>query len=109
MFFILLKYLLHAKLTPSCPTCPAACETYPAHKKTYPSKINWEKLFGLNAFDPKNIPGLWDGYKVFSIRIKDETIEKINDLSKQTGRTRNELIGILLDFALEHSEVASEY
>ncbi len=49
-----------------------------------------------------------DGYKVFSIRIKDETIEKINDLSKQTGRTRNELIGMLLDFALEHSEVASE-
>ena len=49
-----------------------------------------------------------DGYKVFSIRIKDETIEKINDLSKQTGRTRNELIGMLLDFALEHSEVASD-
>ena len=49
-----------------------------------------------------------DGYKVFSIRIKDETIEKINDLSQQTGRTRNELIGMLLDFALEHSEVASE-
>ena len=50
-----------------------------------------------------------DGYKVFSIRIKDETIEKINSLSKQTGRTRNELIGMLLDFALEHSEVASEH
>lgn len=35
-----------------------------------------------------------DGYKVFSIRVKDETVERINTLSKQTGRTRNELIGL---------------
>ena len=49
-----------------------------------------------------------DGYKVFSIRVKDETVERINTLSKQTGHTRNELIGMLLDFALDHSEVTNE-
>ncbi len=47
-----------------------------------------------------------DGYKIFSIRIKDDTVESINRLSAQTGRTRNELIGMLLDFALENSEVS---
>ena len=50
-----------------------------------------------------------DGYKVFSIRVKDDTVERINTLSKQTGRTRNELIGMLLDFALDHSEVTNEH
>ncbi len=46
-----------------------------------------------------------DGYKTFSIRIKEETVEKLDLLSKETGRSRNELIGILLDFAIDHSEV----
>lgn len=46
-----------------------------------------------------------DGYKTFSIRIKDETVEKLNQLSNETNRSRNELINLLLDFAIEHSEV----
>ncbi|MBR2447590.1 MAG: ribbon-helix-helix protein, CopG family [Clostridia bacterium] len=46
-----------------------------------------------------------DGYKTFSIRIKDETVASLDILSKQTNRSRNELINILLDFAIEHSEV----
>ena len=46
-----------------------------------------------------------DGYKTFSIRIKDETVTRLDDLSRETGRSRNELIGTLLDFALEHCEV----
>ncbi len=52
----------------------------------------------------KNPRGV-DGYKIFSIRIRDDTLDKINLLSEQTGRTRNELIGMLLDYALENSEV----
>ena len=47
-----------------------------------------------------------DGYRVFSVRLKTETLESINDLATETGRTRNELIGIMLDFALKNSEVA---
>lgn len=46
-----------------------------------------------------------DGYKTFSIRIKDETVAKLDELSKETNRSRNELINILLDFAIENSEV----
>ena len=48
-----------------------------------------------------------DGYRVFSVRVKTDTLERINRLSKETHRTRNELIGMLLDFAIEHSEVSN--
>ena len=46
-----------------------------------------------------------DGYKVFSIRIKDDLVEKLDRLAQQTNRSRNDLINTLLDFAVEHSEV----
>ena len=46
-----------------------------------------------------------DGYKTFSIRIKDETVESLDKLSKESNRSRNELINILLDFGLENCEV----
>ena len=46
-----------------------------------------------------------DGYKTFSIRIKDETAANLDRLSEQTSRSRNELINILLDYAIENSEV----
>ena len=46
-----------------------------------------------------------DGYKTFSIRIKDETVAKLDQLSSETNRSRNELINILLDYAIENSEV----
>lgn len=46
-----------------------------------------------------------DGYKVFSIRIKEETVAKIDAISMQTGRSRNELIGKFLDYAVERCRV----
>ena len=46
-----------------------------------------------------------DGYKTFSIRIKDETVTSLDALSQQTNRSRNELINILLDFAINNCEV----
>ncbi len=46
-----------------------------------------------------------DGYKVFSVRIKDETVEKLDEISLKTNRSRNELINTLLDFALEKCEI----
>ena len=48
-----------------------------------------------------------DGYKIFSIRIKEEIFDGIEDLSAKTGRTRNELIGILLEFGLSNAEVGT--
>lgn len=47
-----------------------------------------------------------DGYKTFSIRIKEETVEKLDTLSKSTGRSRNALINLLLDYAIDNAEVA---
>lgn len=35
-----------------------------------------------------------NGYKVFSIRIKEEAVPKIDKISMQTGHSWNELIGI---------------
>ena len=46
-----------------------------------------------------------DGYKTFSIRIKDETVEKLNELADKSNRTRNELINILLDYAIDECEI----
>ncbi|MBQ2781207.1 MAG: CopG family transcriptional regulator [Clostridia bacterium] len=46
-----------------------------------------------------------DGYKTFSIRIKDETVASLDKLAEETNRSRNELINILLDYAIENSEV----
>ncbi len=49
-----------------------------------------------------------DGYKTFSIRIREKTVAKIDEISLQTERSRNELIGILLDYALERCVVDME-
>ncbi len=46
-----------------------------------------------------------DGFKTFSIRIKDETVTQLDILSAKTNRSRNELIGILLDYAIANCEV----
>lgn len=42
-----------------------------------------------------------DGYKVVSVRMRDEMIEKLYKLSADTYRSRNELINLLLYEALE--------
>ena len=48
-----------------------------------------------------------DGYKTFSLRIKAASIDKIDVIAEQTGRSRNELICMFIDFALENCEVES--
>ena len=50
----------------------------------------------------KKIPKSKDeGYKIVSVRMKDELIEKIDRLSAETNRSRNELINMLLKSAIE--------
>ena len=46
-----------------------------------------------------------DGHKSFTIRITDETAEELNKLSRESNRTRHELIGILLEYAIKHCEI----
>ena len=42
-----------------------------------------------------------DGYKVVSVRMKEEMLERLDGLSSQTNRSRNELINLLLDAAMK--------
>ena len=42
-----------------------------------------------------------DGCKVVSVRMKDELISRLDDLSVKTNRSRNELINLLLNAAIE--------
>ena len=42
-----------------------------------------------------------DGYKVVSVRMRDELIARLDDLSAKTNRSRNELINLLLDSAID--------
>ncbi|MGN0617780.1 MAG: ribbon-helix-helix protein, CopG family [Ruminiclostridium sp.] len=46
-----------------------------------------------------------DGYKTFSIRVKDEIVSELDKLSEETGRSRNELIGIMLEFGIANCEI----
>ena len=46
-----------------------------------------------------------DGYKVFSVRIKDDTVKMLDEISQETNRSRNELVNMLLEFALRHCEI----
>lgn len=56
---------------------------------------------------PKRVKGE-DGYKVFSIRIQEDLVDKINDIALQTGYSRNELIGKLLEYAVDHCIIAEK-
>lgn len=42
-----------------------------------------------------------DGYKIVSVRMKDELIDRLDSLSVRTNRSRNELINILLHAAID--------
>ncbi len=48
-----------------------------------------------------------DGYKTFSIRIKDETVDSLDELAQKTNRSRNELINILLEYAIKNCDTES--
>ena len=42
-----------------------------------------------------------DGYKVVSVRMKDELIARLDELAAKTNRSRNELVNLLLDAAID--------
>ncbi len=46
-----------------------------------------------------------DGYKVTSVRIKEGILAKIEKLSAETNRSRNELINILLESSVDDVEI----
>ena len=48
-----------------------------------------------------------DGYKIVSVRMKDELIARLDELSSQTNRSRNEIINLLLESAVEIVKIES--
>lgn len=42
-----------------------------------------------------------DGYKVFSVRIKEDIVARVDTISARTGHSRNELIGTFIEYALD--------
>ncbi len=46
-----------------------------------------------------------DGYKVISVRIKEGTLKKIDDLSTESNRSRNEVINIILESSIDNVEI----
>ena len=65
--------------------------------------IKWRCNMGNDdlVIKPKKPKGE-DGYRVFSIRVKEEIVVQIDTTSMKKGRSRNELIGILLEYAIGH-------
>lgn len=46
-----------------------------------------------------------DGYKVISVRIRDNTLDKIDELAKKSNRSRNELVNILLENSVDYVQI----
>ena len=46
-----------------------------------------------------------DGFKTFSVRIKEETVTALEELALKSGRSRNELINLLLEHSIKNVEV----
>lgn len=53
---------------------------------------------------PKRLKGD-DGYKTFSVRVKEDVVAKLDEIARRTGHSRNELVGICLDYAVEHCRI----
>ena len=45
---------------------------------------------------------------VVSTRLPDTVIEELDTISQKTGRSRNELIQMCIDFALENLEIRED-
>ncbi len=46
-----------------------------------------------------------DGYQVISLRIRRETLDRLDGIASETNRSRNEVINILLQYGIEHVEI----
>ena len=49
-----------------------------------------------------------DGYKTFSIRVKEGTVAALDALAAKSNRSRNELINMILEHAVDNIEVVDQ-
>lgn len=45
------------------------------------------------------------GHKIISVRMKSELVDKLDRISEQSNRSRNEIINILLESAIERVDI----
>lgn len=50
-----------------------------------------------------------DGYKVISVRLKESTLEKIDNLSAKSNRSRNEIINIILEKSVDDVKIVDSF
>ena len=55
--------------------------------------------------NPKKFKG---DTSVISLRLPNELIKRFDSISKQTGRTRNEIIQLCLEFAVDKLEIKGD-
>ena len=46
-----------------------------------------------------------DGFRVFSVRVRDDIVNRIDEIASDLGRSRNEIIGLLLEYAVERCTI----
>lgn len=49
-----------------------------------------------------------DGYKSFSIRIKDEIADGLEEIVRESHRSRNEIINLLLEYSIANCEIVDK-
>ena len=49
-----------------------------------------------------------DGYKTFSVRIKNETADALEELAEKSNRSRNELVNFILEYAVNNAEITDQ-
>ena len=45
------------------------------------------------------------GSRVISVRLKEETVAKLDEIASETNRSRNKLINMLLEYAIDAVEI----
>ena len=46
-----------------------------------------------------------DGHRVFSVRLTEETVEKLEAIAEETNRSRNEIINLFLEYAIKNCRI----
>ena len=46
-----------------------------------------------------------DGYKNFSIRVRNETVDALDEIARQTNRSRNDLINMMLEYGIANCDI----
>lgn len=46
-----------------------------------------------------------DGNKIISVRIKEDTLSALDEISRESNYSRNELINIILKYGIDNIEI----